>query len=141
MKIRPAYWGIAAAVAVLAIVAAEIVSTGPTRGAMRTYAALLAAANRPEPDLSTIRSLCTERYVAAHPITATGEGGVVGLPRNFHKNFQIWRAGGEVLLCPTNREGPVYRFLRERGDWRFDGLVGQLQGGKLLRGEGVDGGG
>ena len=141
MRKKPIYWGVAAVIAVLAIITAEIAFTGPTRGAMRTYAALLAAANRPEPDLGAIQSLCTGRYVAAHPITATGEGGVVGLPRNFHKNFQIWRDGGEVLLCPTNREGPVYRFLRERGDWRFDGLVGQLQGGKLLRGEGVlDGG-
>ena len=70
MRKKPIYWGVAAVIAVLAIITAEIAFTGPTRGAMRTYAALLAAANRPEPDLGAIQSLCTGRYVAAHPITA-----------------------------------------------------------------------
>lgn len=137
MKVRPGHWAIVAAVVFVGLVGAEIALTGPTRGAMRTYTALLAAANRPEPAVEEIRSLCTARYAREHPIAAAVEGGVVGFPRNFHKNFQIWRDGDDVLLCPTNREGPVYGFRRGRGDWRFDGLIGQLSGGKLLRGEGL----
>ena len=62
------------------------------------------------------------------------EGGIVGLPRNIHKNFQAWRQGPNVWLCPTNRVGPVYQFVRESGSWRFDGPVGILRGrGEFVR--------
>ena len=98
-----------------------------TRGGMATFTALVAWANAQ--DLDAVRSLCSSRYLASHPIRRSTEGGVVGLPRNIHKNFQVWREGGEIWLCPTNRVGPVYRLVLEGGSWRFDGLVGLLRSG------------
>ena len=86
------------------------------------------AAHRGE-TLDAVRSLCSSRYLASHPIRPSAEGGVVGLPRNIHKNFQVWREGGEVWLCPTDRVGPVYRLVLEGGSWKFDGLVGLLRSG------------
>jgi hypothetical protein len=50
----------------------------------------------------------------------------VNLPRNIHKNFKVWRSEPNVWLCPTNRGGPVYQFVKEGDDWRFDGPVGLL---------------
>ena len=29
-----------------------------------------------------------------------------------------------MLICTSNRVGPVYRFVNEEGRWQFDGLVG-----------------
>ena len=98
-----------------------------TRGGMSTFTALLASGNAQ--DLDAVRSLCSRRYLASHPIRRSAEGGVVGLPRNIHKNFQAWREGGEVWICPTNRVGPVYRLALEGGSWKFDGLVGLLRPG------------
>jgi hypothetical protein len=60
---------------------------------------------------------------------------MVGFPRNIHKNFQVWSEGDEVWLCPTNRVGPVYRFVLEGASWKFDGPVGVLKpGGQVERG-------
>jgi hypothetical protein len=104
---------------------AEIIATGPVRRSVTAYTALLSAANRQ--DLAAVRSLCTTRYLAAHPPRPAREGGVVGLPRNIHKNFQAWRHGPHVWLCPTNRVGPIYQFVLESGSWRFDGPAGILR--------------
>jgi hypothetical protein len=113
------------AVLLAAALAAEIITTRPVRRAVTAYTALIGAANRQ--DLDAIRRLCTARYLRAHsPIPARG-GGVVGLPRNIHKNFRAWRHGPDVWLCPTNRIGPLYRFVLEAGSWRFDGPVGILR--------------
>jgi hypothetical protein len=91
---------------------------------VRTFAALITAAN--SQDLETANSLCTRRYRKTHTLEPAGEGGIVGLPRNVSKNFQAWQEGSHVLICPTNRVGPVYRFVQEDGCWRFDGPVGLL---------------
>ena len=72
-------------------------------------------------------SLCTARYLQAHPLAVAAEGGIVGIPRNINKNFQAWREGPNVWICPTNRIGPVYQFVFEKSDWRFDGPVGILR--------------
>lgn len=102
-----------------------------THGAVASYVALISAANAG--DLEGVRRVCSERYLASNSIQAAKEGGVVGLPRNMHKNFQAWRRGDHVLLCPTNRVGPVYRFVREGGAWKFDGPAGVLRpGGQLV---------
>jgi hypothetical protein len=103
----------------------EVVATRPVRQAVAVYTALLAAANRQ--DLDAVRRLSSARYLKAHPPRVAREGGVVGLPRNIHKNFQAWRHGSEVWLCPTNRVGPIYQFVFERGAWRFDGPIGILR--------------
>jgi hypothetical protein len=103
----------------------EIIATRPVRQAMATYTALIAAANRQ--DLDAIRRLCTEHYLQTHTPRAAVEGGVVGLPRNIHKNFQAWRHGPNVWICPTNRVGPLYQFVFEHGAWRFDGPIGILR--------------
>jgi hypothetical protein len=120
-------WIIAGAVVLLlaAALAAEVVATRPVRQAVTAYTALLGAANRQ--DLDAIRRLCTERYLKVHPPTTAREGGIVGLPRNIHKNFQAWRHGPDVWLCPTNRVGPIYQFHFEAGSWKFDGPVGILR--------------
>lgn len=114
----------------IVLVAIEIRLTRPVRDAVRTYTQLIQAANRE--DLNAIESLCTERYRKTHVLKFATEGGMIGLPRNIHKNFQVWREGDEVWLCPTNRVGPVYRFVLSDNQWKFDGLVGQLvPGGRV----------
>ena len=100
--------------------------TGPERDAVRVYNALTAAANRGA--VEAARQLCSERYLAGHRLHPASEGGIVGLPRNIHKNFQAWRQGPNVWLCPTNRVGPVYQFVRGPLGSKFDGPVGLLQG-------------
>jgi hypothetical protein len=98
-----------------------------TRRAVATFVAILDAANAQ--DLVALGPLCTERYLKAHPPSPSTGGGVVGLPRGIHKNFQAWREGDQVWLCPTDRIGPVYRFVFEGGSCKFDGLVGLLRPG------------
>jgi hypothetical protein len=122
-----------AAAALLAFPATRAVrSLGMTRGGMAAFTALVASANAQ--DLEAVRSFCSRRYLGSHAIGRAPEGGVVGLPRNIHKNFQVWAEGDEVWLCPTNRVGPVYRLVREGGSWKFDGLVGRLvPGGRVER--------
>lgn len=106
-----------------------------THGAVASYVALIGAAN--SGDLAAVGRLCSGRYFATHAPRAAKEGGVVGLPRNIHKNFQAWRDGPDVLLCPTNRVGPVYRFVREGEAWKFDGPAGVLMpGGRMIAGAG-----
>ncbi len=115
---------------VIGVIALEIVSTRPVRDSVRTYTNLIGAANRQ--DLQTIHSLCTDRYKKKHALRFASQGGMIGMPRNIHKNFQVWREGDEVWLCPTNRVGPVYRFVEDSGRWKFDGVVGQLlPGGRV----------
>jgi hypothetical protein len=127
---RPTLLALAVAVLVVGVLAGVAAWTRPTRESVRAFTELLAAVNRQ--DASAAARLCSRRYVAAHPIRPAAEGGLVGFPRNIHKNFQVWREDGDVWLCPTNRTGPVYRFVREDGRWRFDGPVGILQGGRFL---------
>ena len=123
-RLRPVLVPAAAVVALAAVLAWEIARTAPVRGAVLAYTELLGAANRQ--DLAAVRRLCTARYLRAHPPEGAPEGGVVGLPRNVHANFQAWRQGPHVWLCPTNRVGPIYQFVREDGRWRFDGPIGWL---------------
>ena len=126
MKVRDSLIvaGVVGVLAVALIVTA--VRTGPVRGSVRAYTELIGAANRQ--DVEAARRLCSSRYVRTHPLRTAPEGGIVGLPRNIHKNFQAWHEGPDVWLCPTNRVGPVYQFVRESGAWRFDGPVGLLRG-------------
>jgi hypothetical protein len=129
----------------------EIIWTQPVRGAMETFAELLTVANgggrlgkvpgsvrRTDPDATTrlkaAKALCSTRYLQSHALALADAGGIVGIPRNINKNFQAWREGPNVWVCPTNRIGPVYQFVFENGRWRFDGLVGILRGrGELIR--------
>jgi len=122
------------AVALAGPAARGVRSLRMTRRAMATYTALLAAANAQ--DLDAARALCSRRFVATHRLAASAGGGIAGLPRNIHRNFQVWREGDEVWLCPTDRVGPVYRFAAEAGSWKFDGPVGLLRpGGRVERAE------
>jgi hypothetical protein len=110
----------------VAALAAEVITTRPVRRSVTAYTALLGAANAQ--DLDAVRRLCSTRYLESHPLRPAREGGVIGLPRNIHKNFRAWRHGANVWLCPTNRVGPLYQFVLEDGSWRFDGPVGILRG-------------
>jgi hypothetical protein len=128
----------AIAVVLIAGLAYEIVTTQPVRGAMRTCSELFTIANRPgltdSARLEAARSLCSKRYLATHTLAVAGGDGLVGVPRNINKNFQAWREGPNVWICPTNRIGPVYQFVYESGRWRFDGLVALLRGrGEIVR--------
>jgi hypothetical protein len=134
LKARPRTVLIASAVVFLLFggLAYEIVATAPVRGAVRTYSELLTLANRPgmknEERIAAARALCTRRYVASHKLdVAESGGGLVGIPRNLNKNFQGWREGPNVWLCPTNRVGPIYQFVYEDKAWRFDGPVAILR--------------
>ena len=125
-RLRPWVIGTAVAAILATGLVAAVVWTAPARRSVGVYTQLLGAANRQ--DVEAACRLCSTRYLATHPIRPAGEGGLVGLPRNIHKNFQVWRSGPHVWLCPTNRVGPVYQFVHESGAWRFDGPVGVLQG-------------
>ena len=123
---------IAIAVGVLLIggMAFEVITTQPVRGAMRALSELFTIGNRPDltdtERLTAARSLCTARYLLAHPLAVAAEGGLVGFPRNINKNFKAWREGPNVWICPRDRFGLVYQFVFEDGRWRFDGLVADL---------------
>jgi hypothetical protein len=108
----------------------EAVTTAPVRDAVRVYTQLVAAANRG--DLPAARSYCTPRYLGSSKLRLAEEGGIVGLPRSIHKNFRAWRQGSDVLLCPGNRVGPVYRLVRSNDVYRFDGLAGELRPGSVF---------
>jgi hypothetical protein len=116
----------------------EIIATQPVRRALRTCTELFTVANRPDltdsERLNAARALCSTRYLQTHHLALAAEGGIVGIPRNINKNFQAWREGPNVLICPTNRIGPVYQFVLENGQWRFDGPVGILRPrGEMVR--------
>jgi hypothetical protein len=115
---------------VIAFLAYEVHATRPIREAVRAYFELIAAANRQ--DLPAARALCTDRYLATKTPTLAGEGGIVGLPRIIHVNYQAWREGDQIWICPTKGVGPVYRFVQQDGAWKFDGLVGVLRQGVML---------
>jgi hypothetical protein len=120
-----------AARAAIALLIWEIARTAPVRGAIQSYVALLSAANRQ--DLEAARALSSAHYLETHTLAPAPEGGLIGLPRNVHKNFQAWREGDNVWVCPTNRVGPVYQFVHEGGRWKFDGPVGLLRpGGEVI---------
>ena len=123
-----AWWlGLGVAAALLAGVAGLAVWTAPVRASVRVYTELIAAANRQ--DAESVGRLCSSRYRASHPLQPAREGGLRGFPRNLpHQNFQAWRHGPDVLLCPKNRVGPVYQFVKGPGGWQFDGPVGVLRG-------------
>ncbi len=124
--------GVGLVVALLAGVVGVAIWTQPTRESLRVFTEIVGAANRE--DIEAARRLCSARYAKTHLLRPAGEGGLEGLPRNIHKNFQVWRKGPNVWLCPTNRVGPVYQFVHESGSWRFDGPVGVLRGrGEFVR--------
>jgi hypothetical protein len=113
------------------VLAYEVVATAPVRQAVRAYSELISVGNRPDLSdaqrLASAGQLCSARFLAEHKLALGPEGGIAGLPRTMNKNFQAWRQGENVWLCPTNRIGPVYQFVRENGQWRFDGLVALLR--------------
>ncbi len=124
--------------AVLILLAAglayEILATRPVRGALRAFSDLVAIGNRldlPEARrLALVRALCSSGYLSRRPLSLGPEGGIVGLPRAIDKNFEAWREGPNVWICPTKRTNtlrPVYQFIREDGAWRFDGPVAILR--------------
>lgn len=130
-RTRSTLIGVGVGVVILAILAGEVIYTQPVREAVHAYTELLAAANRrdisPDQRLTDARRLCSRRYLQTHDLRLAPEGGFVGIPRGIHKNYQAWRHHGNVWICPTNRVGPIYQFVRESGSWRFDGPVGLLQ--------------
>lgn len=111
-------------IAVVSIVVLEYRRTAPIRGSVRTFTELIALANQGDTDAA--RRLCTQSHLDTGALDPAPEGGIVGLPRAIHPNFQAWRQGDAVWICPMNRVGPIYGFRYERGRWRFDGLVGRL---------------
>lgn len=131
-------WTIVLALGILALLGAgiayEIITTAPLRGALRVFTTLVALGNRTDlPDnnrLELARSLCSRRYLARKPLSLSQEGGIKGFPRAIDKNYRAWREGENVWICPTNRNStirPIYQFVHENGEWRFDGLVAMLQ--------------
>lgn len=114
----------------------EVVSTRPVRQAVQAYSELVTVANRPDLSiadrLEAARPYFSARYLASHELATAREGGLVGLPRYINKNFQAWRQGAAVWLCPSNRIGPVYQLVKEDGRWKFDGLVGILRSRNVL---------
>ncbi len=97
-----------------------------TRQALACYTRLIAAAAGQ--DLPTVRRLCTRRFAAERGLQPAPGGGVTGIPQAIRRRYRIWLepGGREVRLCPLDRYGPVYRFVREDGTWVFDGLAGEL---------------
>jgi hypothetical protein len=93
----------------------EVVATRPVREAVRAYTELMALGNREDLSdadrLAAARLLCSQRFRASGRLTLGPKGGIAGLPRTINKNFQAWREGPNVWICPTNRIGPVYQFV------------------------------
>jgi hypothetical protein len=118
------------AAAVLCVLVWLAFSTQETRAGVTAYTRLTVAVNAQ--DIESVRSLCTNRYLQTHKLRAAASGGMVGFPRFIHKNFQAWREGEAIWLCPTNRIGPIYQFLKEDGVWKFDGLIGLLRSGNQI---------
>ncbi len=135
-KTRNIVTGAACVAVVAAVLAAEVVATRPVRQAVQAYSELVTVANRPDLSkadrLEAARPYFSARYLASHTLETAGEGGIVGLPRYINKNFQAWREGPAVWLCPSNRVGPVYQLVKEQGRWKFDGLVGILRSRNVL---------
>lgn len=135
--------GLIAGAAVLALAGGltyETVATRPVRNAVRAYSDLIVVANRPgltdAERVEAARPYFSSRRLAAGPIRLAAEGGVEGLPRSVGHNFQAWREGDDVWLCPTGRTGAVHRLVEEEGRWRLDGLVGYMRGrGELIPAE------
>jgi hypothetical protein len=129
---RPSLITVGILALVVTFLAVEAVRTVPVRHALRSYTELIAAANRQ--DLAEARRLCSARYLRTHNLREADEGGLVGLPRNIHPNYQAWRHGSAVWICPANRfdpgMAPVYQFIPENGGLRFDGPVGVLERGR-----------
>jgi len=125
-RIRPILIGAAVMAALIVALVVMSIRTRPVRQSVIAFTELLAAAN--VQDLARARGLCSSRYLAAHPLLPAEEGGIVGLPRNMHPNFQAWRQGPHVWICPTNRVGPIYQLALEDETWKFDGPVGLLRG-------------
>lgn len=123
--------GLAIGLGVLALLIGEVLYTQPVRESVRAYTELLGAANRRdipgEKRLAAARLLCSRRYLETHDLRLAPGGGLVGIPRGIHKNYQAWRHQGNVWLCPTNRVGPIYQFVHESGSWKFDGPIGLLR--------------
>jgi hypothetical protein len=130
-KSRIAFIAAAIAGILTAALALEVITTQPVRGAMRTCSELFTLANRPgltdSERIEAARALCSARYLQNHPLVVAPGEGLVGIPRNINKNFQAWREGSNVWICPTNRVGPIYQFVHEGGRWRFDGPAGILR--------------
>ena len=125
------YLALATLVAAIAGVVIEVVVTRPIRDSLNVYMSLITVANRTdysdEQRLEAARELCTRNYLAGHALKLAPRGGLVGIPRNISKNFQAWREGDDVWICPTNRVGPIYQFVHEDDRWKFDGPVGILR--------------
>jgi hypothetical protein len=133
------------ALAIVALLGAglafEIMSTRSVREAVRTYTELVSLGNRPTlseaqrlETLDAARAICSSRFRDSGRLLLGPEGGIAGLPRTINKNFQAWREGENIWICPTNRIGPVYQFVPEGGHWRFDGLVAILRPkGEIVR--------
>ncbi len=131
-RLRPYLIAGGLAIAAIAALAIEFVATAPVRGAVRTCSELMTIANRPDLSdsdrIEAARARCSRRYLSTHRLgVGRGGEGLVGFPRNLSKNFQAWREGADVWICPTNRIGPIYRFVFEERAWRFDGPVGLLR--------------
>lgn len=125
------WWPILSALALAGVTLVWLaLSTRDTRSAVAAYTRLTAAVNAQK--VNDVKLLCTDRYTRTHKFIAAEEGGMVGFPRFIHKNFQAWREGDAIWLCPTNRIGPVYQFLQEDGLWKYDGLVGLLRSGHQI---------
>jgi hypothetical protein len=123
--LRPVLLVVLGLVLAVVVILVEACRTAPVRAAVRTFTALLVAANRQ--DLAAARTLCTARYLQTQSLRPAPEGGLVGLPRNVpHMNYRAWKEGPYVRLCPSKARGPVYQFVREGDEWRFDGPVGLL---------------
>lgn len=106
------------------------ISTKESRAGVAAYTRLTAAVNAQ--DIESVKSMCTQRFIQTHTFQTAPEGGLVGFPRFIHKNFQVWREDDAVWVCPTNRVGPVYQFLKEDDQWKYDGLIGLLRSGHQI---------
>lgn len=111
-------------VAVILGIAWTSLRTAPVRGSLGTLSRIIVAAD--QEDDETLRLLCTQRYLHEGGLRRAAEGGLIGFPRTIDRNFQAWTESESVLICPTGRTGPVYRFIEEGNRWRFDGIAGVL---------------
>jgi hypothetical protein len=119
-RVRPAFI-IAATLIGIGGAVFEYRRTAGERGALRTFAQLIAAANRR--DLSTVESLCSSRLLLHDPPRFAPRGGLVGLPRALGRRYVVRHVGDFILISPGGRGGFEYRLVDQDGAWKFDGVV------------------
>jgi hypothetical protein len=107
----------------------QVTRPTPVRESVAVFTKMVAAASRD--DVEAARAYCSSR------LKGEDVAELAKLPTRFERSFKAWREGDDVLICPTDLGGTLYRFVNEEGAWKYDGPIGTLTpDGKVIRSRG-----